>query len=442
MNLKSNKSQDVSSNKHYQSLREQYVSRGVGNGNLNVAKYAKGATIVDVEDNTFIDFAGAIGTMNVGHSHPKIVNHIKEKVEDFIHPGFNVIMYKSYIKLAEKLAQLTPGNFDKKVILLNSGAEAVENAVKIARKYTGRTGVVSFVRGFHGRTNLTMAMTSKVRPYKLGFGPFASEVYQAPYPNLSEKPDKLTDEEYDEYIIDQLNDFFVSSVDPETVACIVMEPIQGEGGFVIPSKKFVQAVREICNQHGIVFVADEIQTGFARTGKTFAIEHFDVEPDLITVSKSLAAGFPLSGVVGRSEMLDSANPGELGGTYAGNPIACEAALKVIEIIEEEKLNEKSELVGAKIQKHLESIAQQVNFVGSIRRLGAMVAMEIVDPDTNAPDKETTAKIIKQANENGLLLLSAGLKGNVIRFLAPLVITDEELTKGLNILEEVCNNVKK
>ncbi|WP_412518837.1 4-aminobutyrate--2-oxoglutarate transaminase [Staphylococcus simulans] len=440
MTLKDNQTNREVSNKVFIDLRNQYVARGVGNGNLNVAKYAKGATVTDVEGNEYIDFAAAIGTLNVGHSHPKIVKHIQEKVEDFIHPGFNVIMYESYIKLAEKLAHLTPGDFDKKVILLNSGAEAVENAVKIARKYTGRTGVVSFVRGFHGRTNLTMSMTSKVRPYKLGFGPFASDVYQAPYPNLSEKPDNLSNEEYVDYIIQQLHDFFISAVDPETVACIVMEPVQGEGGFIIPDKKFVKAVRDICDQHGIVFVADEIQSGFARTGKMFAIEHFDVVPDLVTVSKSLAAGFPLSGVIGKTEMMDSCNPGELGGTYCGNPIACEAALKVIEIIEEENLNDKSEDIGATIQDKLSNIAQEVNFIGDIRRLGAMVAVEIVDSETGQPNKAKTTEIIKQANENGLLLLSAGLKGNVIRFLTPLVITNNELNRGLEILEDVCKNV--
>ncbi|UXR32937.1 4-aminobutyrate--2-oxoglutarate transaminase [Staphylococcus simulans] len=440
MTLRDNQANREVSNEAFIDLRNQYVARGVGNGNLNVAKYAQGATVTDIEDNKYIDFAAAIGTLNVGHSHPKIVKHIQEKVENFIHPGFNVIMYESYLNLAEKLAHLTPGDFDKKVILLNSGAEAVENAVKIARKHTGRIGVVSFVRGFHGRTNLTMSMTSKVRPYKLGFGPFASDVYQAPYPNLSEKPDNLSDEEYVDYIIQQLNDFFISAVDPETVACVVMEPVQGEGGFIIPDKKFVQAVREICNQHGIVFVADEIQSGFARTGKMFAIEHFDVVPDLVTVSKSLAAGFPLSGVIGKAEMMDSSNPGELGGTYCGNPIACEAALKVIEIIDEENLNDKSEKVGTVIKEKLNSLSQKVDFIGDIRGLGAMVAVEIVAPDTGKPDKEKTAEIVKQANKKGLLLLSAGLKGNVIRFLTPLVITDDELNKGLEILEDVCRNV--
>ncbi|RIP37074.1 4-aminobutyrate--2-oxoglutarate transaminase [Staphylococcus gallinarum] len=425
---------------YYKAIREQYVARGVGNGNLHVADTASGATIKDVEGNTFIDFAGAIGTLNVGHTHPEITKHLKEQLDKFIHPGFNVIMYESYLKLAQKLTEITPGDFAKKTILLNSGAEAVENAVKIARKYTGRQAVVSFVRGFHGRTNLTMSMTSKVRPYKYGFGPFAPEVYQAPYPNISEKPDALSEAAYVDQVIQKLNDFFIETVDPTEVACIVMEPVQGEGGFIIPDCKFVKAVKAICEENGIVFVADEIQTGFARTGKTFAIEHFDIEPDLITVSKSLAAGFPLSGVVGKAEIIDSANPGELGGTYAGNPLACEAALKVIEIIEKEQLNDKAETLGQRIEAFLQGITSSYDNIGPIRRLGAMVAVEIVDPATGEPDKALTGKIVQTANTNGLLLLSAGIKGNVIRFLAPLVITDDELSAGLNILETAFSEV--
>ncbi|MBN4910300.1 4-aminobutyrate--2-oxoglutarate transaminase [Staphylococcus sp. EG-SA-13] len=417
-----------------ESLRNEYVARGVSNGNTHIADFAKGATVTDKDGKEWIDFAGAIGTLNVGHSHPKITEHLKNELERFILPGFNVIMYESYIKLAEKLAEITPGDHKKKTVLLNSGAEAVENAVKIARKYTGRQQVVSFIRGFHGRTNLTMSMTSKVKPYKFGFGPFAPEVYQAPYPYFADKPEGLSDEAYIDSVIKDLKNFFIATVDPSEVACVVIEPVQGEGGFIIPDKKFIHALKDICEEHGIVFIADEIQTGFARTGKTFAIEHFDVIPDLMTVSKSLAAGFPLSGVVGRSEIIDSPNPGEIGGTYAGNPLACEAALKVIEIIEEENLNAKAEQLGATIQSRLEAFKLEHSFIGDIRRLGAMVAMEIVDPETQSPDKVKTSQIVKAANENGLLLLSAGINGNVIRFLAPLVITDQELNKGLSILE--------
>ena len=425
---------------HFKEKREKYVARGVGNGNFHVADKAQGATITDVDGHTFIDFAGAIGTLNVGHTHPEITKHLKEKLDKFIHPGFNVMMYESYLNLAQKLTEITPGEFAKKAILLNSGAEAVENAVKIARKYTGRQAVVSFVRGFHGRTNLTMSMTSKVKPYKYGFGPFAPEVYQAPYPNISEKSEELTEDAYVDQVIHKLYDFFIETVDPSDVACIVMEPVQGEGGFIIPDQKFVDTVKQICEDNGIVFVVDEIQTGFARTGRTFAIEHFGIEPDLITVSKSLAAGFPLSGVVGKAEIIDSAAPGELGGTYAGNPLACEAALKVIDIIEQEQLNDKAEQLGHDIEVYLQELSQSHKHIAQIRRLGAMVAFEVVDAETGLPDKALTGKITQTANDKGLLLLSAGIKGNVIRFLPPLVITDEELNQGLNILTHVFDEV--
>jgi 4-aminobutyrate aminotransferase/(S)-3-amino-2-methylpropionate transaminase len=432
------------STKELQAKREKYIPKGVSNGNLNIASYAKGATVIDLDQREWIDFAGAIGTLNVGHSHPTVTEAVKNQVDKFLHPGFNVMMYEGYINLAEKLCQITPGDFEKQAILFNSGAEAVENAIKVSRKYTGRQAVVSFVRGFHGRTNLTMGMTSKVKPYKFGFGPFAPEIYQAPYPYLYHKPSQLTDEEYIDLSIENFKEFFVATVAPETVACLVMEPVQGEGGFVIPPKRFVQFVRDFCTEHGIVFVADEIQTGFGRTGKMFAVEHFDVVPDLITVSKSLAAGLPLSGVVGKKEILNAANPGELGGTYAGNPVACAAALAVIEVIIEENLLEKSEAIGQKIVGKLADLQEKHNFIGEIRRLGSMVAMEIVDnPLSKVPNKQKTSEITKYANENGLLLLSAGLNSNVIRFLTPLVITDEELEKGMIILEEALeqNHVK-
>ncbi len=423
-----------------QDKRNKYIPKGVSNGNLNIARDAKGSTIIDLDGNEFIDFAGAIGTLNVGHTHPKVTKAIKEQIDKFLHPGFNVMMYEGYIELAEKLCEITPGNFKKQALLLNSGAEAVENAVKVARKYTGRQAVVSFVRGFHGRTNMTMSMTSKVKPYKFGFGPFAPEVYQAPYPYPYQRPESLSEEEYTDQVIQAFKDFFVETVAPETIACIVMEPVQGEGGFIIPPKKFVQAVRDFCTLHGIVFVADEIQTGFGRTGAYFGIDHFDVVPDLITVSKSLAAGLPLSGVVGRREILDASAPGELGGTYAGSPVACAAALAVIDIMEEENLSEKAERSGEKIESKLSELQEKYGFVGEIRRLGAMVAVEVVDNRQNKnPDQDKTAAITKYANNNGLLLLSAGIKGNVIRFLAPLVITDEELNKGLDILEDAFAN---
>ncbi|MEL4011984.1 4-aminobutyrate--2-oxoglutarate transaminase [Bacillus velezensis] len=419
----------------WQQKRDQFVSKGVGNGNRSMAVKGEGALLYDLDGRRFIDFAGAIGTLNVGHSHPKVVEAVKKQAEDLIHPGFNVMMYPSYIELAEKLCALAPGDHAKKAIFLNSGAEAVENAVKIARKYTKRQAVVSFTRGFHGRTNMTMSMTSKVKPYKFGFGPFASEVYQAPFPYYYQKPAGMSDEQYDDFIISAFEDFFIAAVAPETVACVVMEPVQGEGGFIIPSKRFVQHVAAFCKKHGIVFVADEIQTGFARTGTYFAIEHFGAVPDLITVSKSLAAGLPLSGVIGRAEMLDAAAPGELGGTYAGSPLGCAAALAVLDIIEEEGLNQRSEEIGRLIEHQALEWKKEHACIGEVRRLGAMAAIEIVkDPDTREPDKAKAEEIAKTANENGLLLLTAGINGNIIRFLTPLVVTDEQLKEGLSIIE--------
>ena len=430
----------MSRTQELQKKREQFVSKSINNGNKSIAKHAQGATITDPEGKKVIDFGGAIGVLNVGHTHPKVTEAVKNQVDKFLHPGFNCIMYESYIELAEKLCSITPGNFDKKAAFFNSGAEGIENAVKMARKYTGRSAIVSFKGGFHGRTNLTMSMTSKVKPYKNGFGPFASDIYHAPYPNLYRKHPSLTEDEYTEMLIEDFHKFFIETVAPENVACVVMEPVQGEAGFIIPPKSFVQAVSDFCKENNIVFIADEIQTGFGRTGKLFASEHFGTEPDLMVVSKSLSAGLPLSGIVGKSEILDSAAPGEIGGTFAGNPVACAAGLAVLEVIEEEDLCNKAESIGQKLEETLKTYQDEHSFVGEIRRLGAMVAVEIVDEDgTNTPSKETKNIITNYANENGLVLLSAGTFDNVIRFLIPLVITDEELNTGLEILN---NSVKQ
>ena len=416
--------------------RKQMVPKGISNGCYAFAERAQGALVTDVDGNTFIDFVGAIGTVNVGHSHPKVVKAIQEQAENFVHTGFNVMMYESYIELADKLTALAPGAFPKQAAFFNSGAEAVENAVKIARKYTRRQGIVSFTRGFHGRTLMTMTMTSKVKPYKYEFGPFAPEVYKAPYPDVYHRPQSMTEEQYNQFIIEQFEHFLLAEVAPETIAAVVMEPVQGEGGFIIPDKAFVQRVYEICKENGILFVADEIQTGFGRTGKYFAIEHFGVEPDLITVSKSLGAGVPISGVIGREEIMNVSDPGELGGTYAGSPLGCKAALAVLDIIESENLNQRAQMIGQKVMEKFRSLSDRFEQVDGIRGLGAMCAFEIVkDKQSKAPDKESVSKIIKEAQNRGLLLLSAGIYGNVIRLLMPLVITDEQLEEGLEILEE-------
>lgn len=416
--------------------RKQFVPKGISNNCHSFVKKAQGALIEDVDGNTFIDFAGAIGTINVGHSHPKVVRALKEQVSDYIHTGFNVMMYESYITLAEKLCELAPGDFKKQAAFFNSGAEAVENAVKLARKYTKRPGIITFTRGFHGRTLMTMTMTSKVKPYKYEFGPFAPEVYKAPYPYVYRRPEGMDEIQYSQWIIEQFEQFLISDVAPETIAAVVMEPVQGEGGFIIPDKTFVQKVREICTKYGILFVADEIQTGFARTGKYFAIDHFEVVPDLITISKSMGAGVPISGVIGKAEIMNIAAPGEIGGTYAGSPLGCRTALTVLDIIESEGLNERAEKIGARVIEKMQELVNRFDCIGDVRGLGAMCAMEIVkDRQSKVPDKESVSKIVNAANQKGLLLLSAGIYSNVIRLLMPIVITDEQLEEGLQILEE-------
>ena len=419
--------------------RENIVPNAVSCGIPTFAREASGARVTDVDGNTFIDFAGAIGTINVGHCHPRVKEALHDQVDKYIHTGFNVMMYEPYIELAEKLAALAPGTHPKKVLLQNSGAEAVENAVKIARKHTGRQAVVTFQNAFHGRTLMTMSMTSKVKPYKYGFGPFAPEVYKAPFPYSYRKPQQMSEEEYTDFMIQQFNDFLLKEVAPETIAAVVMEPVQGEGGFIVPDKSFVRAVKSICEQHGILFVADEIQTGFARTGGYFASEHFDVIPDLITVSKSLGAGTPISGVIGRRDVMDAADQGELGGTYSGSPLGCRAALAVLDVIEEEGLNQRALQIGEKIRERFTYLAKEFPFIGDVRGLGAMNAIEIVG-EGKVPDKELTKKILLEAQHRGLLLLGAGVYGNVIRFLMPLVITDSELEEGLFIVEESMRKV--
>lgn len=412
------------------------VPDGISYGNDAFVKKATGAIVEDLDGNVFIDFAGAIGTINVGHSHPRVVKAIQDQTAQFIHTGFNVMMYDSYIELAEKIAALAPIEGEKQVAFFNSGAEAVENAVKIAKKYTKRQGVISFTRGYHGRTLMTMTMTSKVKPYKFEFGPFASEVYKAPFPYPYRRPEGMTEEQHSDFIIEQFEQFLIADVAPETVACVVMEPVQGEGGFIVPDQKFVKRIREICKEHGILFVADEIQAGFARTGKYFSIEHFDVQPDLITISKSMGAGVPISGVIGKKEIMQAANPGEIGGTYAGSPLGCKAALEVLNIIEDEKLNERATIIGARIKERMNELAEKYEQIGDIRGLGAMVGVEIVQgKDDKTPNKYAVSEIVKEANSKGVLLLSAGIFGNVIRFLTPLVITDEQLEEGLDIVAE-------
>lgn len=421
--------------------RMEHVPRGPFNTVPTFAAKGEGALLTDVDGNTFIDLAGAIGSLNAGHCPPKVVEALKAQLERYLHPCFHVVMYEPYVALAEKLNQITPGTHKKKTFFLNSGAEAVENAVKIARKYTGRRAVVSFERGFHGRTYMAMSLTSKVKPYKHGFGPFAPDTYKLPYPYYYRAPFGMTPEETDDYILRKFEDFFLSEVPGEEVAAVIMEPVQGEGGFVIPSVRFVQGVKALCEKYGILFIADEVQTGFGRTGKNFAMEHYGVVPDLMTMSKSIAAGFPISAVTGRADVMDAPGVGEIGGTYGGSPLGCVAALQVIEMLEQERLAERAVSIGAAVSERFVRLQQETDRIGEVRTLGAMSAIELVkDPVTKQPDKELTGRILQEAHQRGVIVMSAGLYGNVIRILSPLVITDEQLTEGLEVLEQAVKAV--
>ncbi|HTY41142.1 MAG TPA: 4-aminobutyrate--2-oxoglutarate transaminase [Thermoanaerobaculia bacterium] len=410
--------------------RASAVPGGVGHATPVYAGSARGALVTDVDGNVLIDFAGGIGTLNVGHANPEVVRAAAAQLERFTHTCFSVAPYEGYIALAEKLNAIAPGRGPKKTLLANSGAEALENAVKIARHATGREAVVVFEHAFHGRTLLTMSMTSKVRPYKYGFGPFAPEVYRLPFPY-----------EYRGYrpgprgVAADLEEFFKTQVAGEKVACVVLELVLGEGGFVVAPPDYVAALARACREHGILLVADEVQTGFGRTGKMFASEHYGIEPDLVTMAKSLAGGLPLSAVTGRAEVMDSAQVGGLGGTYAGNPVACAAALAAIEFLEKNRLPERAAEIGRAVAARFDGFLARYPFVGDARGLGAMRALEIVrDRATKEPDKDRTDRVLKKAYEAGLLLVGAGTHGNVIRTLMPLVVTDDELAEGLDVLD--------
>ena len=402
-------------------LRTETISDGVGSTATNFIASARGAMLRDVEGREYIDFAGGIGVMNIGHCHPKVVAAVQEQAEKLMHTCFMVNPYESAVKLAEKLCRIAPGDTPKKTAFLNCGAEAVENAVKIARYYTKRPAIIVFENAYHGRTLLTMTMTSKVKPYKFGFGPFAPEVYRMPFGN-EVGPEKL-------------HDFFIKHVNPEAVAAVVAEPVQGEGGFITPPPGYFQELVKICRDNGILFVADEIQSGMGRTGKMFAIEHWGVEPDMITVAKSLAAGMPLAAVVGKQEIMDAVHSWGLGGTYGGNPVACAAGLAVLEVFEEENMLEKSVALGEKLKARFENWQQQFDIIGEIRGLGAMLGLELVKGENREPAADEAKQLTGFCLEKGLMVLACGSYGNVIRVLAPFVIADEQLEKGLGIIEE-------
>ena len=408
-------------------LRTKYVPRGITSSHPIAADRAKGSELWDVSGKRYVDFAGGIGVMNVGHAHPRVMDAVRHQLDRATHTSFQVVQYESYLRLAERLCEVTPIGGDKKAIFFSTGAEAIENAVKIARMATGREAVISFRGGFHGRTLLALSLTGSVQPYKQDFGPYAAEVYQTPFPYSYRGWTT-------EAALADLNNLLESEVGPKRVAAIVIEPELGEGGFVPAPMEFMRKLRELCDRNGILLVADEIQTGFGRTGKFFAVEHSGVEPDLMTVAKSLAAGFPLSGVVGKAAIMDAPDPGGLGGTYGGNPVACAAGLAVMDVMRDERLPERAARIGSVVEERMRTWATENELVGEVRGLGAMMGMELVrDRKTKEPADKETAKIIATAREKGLIALRCGVHHNVIRTLMPLTIPDDQLEEGLDIL---------
>ena len=394
-----------------------------------VVESGSGAIVADVDGNTFIDFMGGVGCLNVGHAHPRVTAAVQEQAERFLHTDFSVLPYELYVTLSERLLALTPISGPTKAAFFNAGTEAVENAIKFARSYTKRPAVIAFEGGFHGRTLLSLSLTSKVHPYKAGLGPFAPEVYRVPFPNDYRGPDART-------ALDALERAFDTLVPAEQVAAIVIEPIQGEGGFLVCPRDYMNGLRGICDRHGIVLVADEVQTGVARTGKFFAMEHYAIEADLITVAKSIAAGLPLSGVLGRAEIMDAPPDSAVGGTYVGNPVAQAAALAVLDVVEEEGLCDRAALIGETIRARMTEWQGRFEQIGDVRGVGAMLAIELVrDHATKEPAPELATAVVEEAASRGLLLLRAGVYSNAIRVLLPLVIADVELDEALAVWEE-------
>lgn len=405
--------------------RRAAVARGVGHVHELFIARGENAEVWDVEGKRYVDFAGGIAVLNTGHRHPEVMKAVQAQMDLYTHTCFQVMMYEPYVELAERLNARAPGDFAKKTLFLTTGAEAVENAVKIARAATGRPGVIAFTGGYHGRTMMTLGLTGKVVPYKVGFGPFPGEVYHALFPN------PLHGVTVDDALA-SVERLFKNDIEPSRTAAIILEPVQGEGGFHVAPKAFVQALRKICDTHGILLIADEVQTGAGRTGTWFACEQWGVAPDLITTAKSLAGGFPLAGVVGRAEVMDAPAPGGLGGTYAGSPVACAAALAVLDVFERENLLARAVEVGEHLTERLQALAVQHPGIAEVRGLGAMVAIELINAD-GAPDADRTKRIVAEAARRGLILLSCGTYGNVIRVLVPLTASNALLDEGLDIL---------
>ncbi|SDG42143.1 4-aminobutyrate aminotransferase apoenzyme [Paraburkholderia phenazinium] len=407
-------------------MRGAFVARGVATAHPIIATRAAGAYLWDETGRKYLDFVGGIGVLNVGHNHPAVVTAVQKQLEAYSHVCFQVVSYEPYVKLAARLSELVAPGQGYKSVFLTTGAEAVENAIKIARGYTDRPGVIAFRGGFHGRTLLGMSLTGMSAPYKQNFGPFAPDVYHTPFPNAYHG---ISSDD----ALDALNTVFKTQIQPDRVAAIILEPVQGDGGFLAAPAEFMQALRALTKQHGIVLICDEIQTGFGRTGKMFGFQHSGIEPDLVTVAKSLAGGLPISGVVGRPEIVDAPPAGGLGGTYGGNPLACAAANAVLDIFEQENLLERSQIIGAQLRAGLQELQAKHPEMGEIRKTGAMVAVEFVtDAQSKTPDGALVQRILDAAREEGLLIIKCGVERNVVRFLSPLTVTDQDVSDALDM----------
>jgi 4-aminobutyrate aminotransferase / (S)-3-amino-2-methylpropionate transaminase / 5-aminovalerate transaminase len=423
--------------------REAAVPRGLSHGTPVYVARAQDAWLEDVDGNRFLDLAGGIGCLNVGHRNPMVTTAIESQLENFLHTCVQVTPYENYIRLAERLNQITPGKFPKKTLLLNTGAEAVENSIKIARAHTGRSSVIAFEDAFHGRTMMALALTSKTHPYKAGFAPFPSDVYQVPYAYCYRCSYSLQYPSCDVFCARHLEDTFKRVVAAEDVAAVIAEPVLGEGGFVTPPSEFFRIVMDICHKHGVLFIADEVQSGFGRTGKMFACEHYGIEPDMVVTAKSLGGGLPLAAVTGRAEIMDAPGPGGLGGTFAGNPLSCAAANAVLDAFEakDHDLLSRANSIGDQFQKRAQSWQSRYEIIGEIRGLGAMRAIELVKSrETREPAPEETKRITQYCYEHGLITITAGTYNNVIRVLVPLVITDEQMDEALDVLEDALASV--
>lgn len=422
--------------------RKQYVAKGVGNITPIFVNEGKGALIQDIDGNVFVDFAAGIGVQNVGHCDPAIVSAIQDQTEKLIHPCFHVSLYESYVQLAQKLTEIVETKSSMKAMFANSGAEAVENAIKISRRYTKKTGILSLENSFHGRTFMAMSITSKVKPYKNGFGPFMADTYKIPSANCYRCPYQASYPSCGIACAEKFRTLLKGELSSDYIAVLIAEPVQGEGGFIVPPKEYLSSLQEICKEHDIVFVIDEVQSGFARTGTFFAYEQFDLDPDLITLSKGIAAGMPISAVVGKAEIMDAPSSGEIGGTYGGSPVACEAALKVIEKIQSDDLCASANFLGKYMLQRLQEMKDKYDIVGDVRGLGAMCGIEFVKDQTNKePYKEVVSKIISYALQRGVIFISAGIFGNVIRFLPPLVMTQEQAQYGMDVLEQAIASIQ-